>query len=578
MMFYAMKKSAVLAALLLASTASLQLANAQHHLRGMDSDEAVIDDTQGGRKLNTNAMHAMSMQQSHNHHSPPHHGQHNERQPRGQNQEEHHHPQNNNHHHGQEQHPAAKVKGQGEHYHQMPMMKAKKANHNPTPNNNNDHHHHHNNAAQQTTSHQHNNNGDDNHHHHHTSSASAKTKAQAVTTIPPSQHHDFSSRIVGGNNAGPGEFKFIASWDGSCGGSLIAPNMVLTAAHCAGIDGPLRIGSHLMSSGGVTRTVASQCSHPQYNDATTDNDYLILKLSQAVDTSKYPVVKLNNDASQPQDDEMLTVIGFGATSEGGSGSSRLQKVQVPANPHSVCAAQYQGVQRDIHLCAGFTSGGKDSCQGDSGGPIFEMQGTTAVQVGVVSFGDGCARPNKSGVYARVSGAYDWIQSTMKALDNDDTSNCLVSSGGGGGGGGGDGASPAASPVGFPTSSGDGSPSGSDGGESPSSSWWNGDSPSAGGGGDMFGGSPSSGNGKSPTGTFDGGSPDSWPTTWNGGDGGDWAPDSWPSWDGDDESSGESPASSSSSWWWNRALRGSSEEMVVNEADTTNDAERPNGAE
>lgn len=140
---------------------------------------------------------------------------------------------------------------------------------------------------------------------------------------------------------------------------------------------------------------------------------------------------------------MLTVIGFGALSEDGRGSDRLQQVQVPANSHDTCSSQYDGVQEDIHLCAGFTEGGKDSCQGDSGGPIFEIRNGVPVQVGVVSFGDGCARPNKSGVYARVSGAYDWITSTMSSLeggngcDGDSTGGGDGGNGGNGGDSGGD---------------------------------------------------------------------------------------------------------------------------------------------
>merc|ERR1719379_2882096 len=112
---------------------------------------------------------------------------------------------------------------------------------------------------------------------------------------------------------------------------------------------------------------------------------------------------------------MLTVIGFGSTSEGGPGSNRLQKVAVPTNSNQQCQSQYNGIDERIHLCAGFLEGGKDSCQGDSGGPIFRTQGSKRVQVGVVSYGEGCARPNFSGVYARVSGVYSWIQSQVCEL-------------------------------------------------------------------------------------------------------------------------------------------------------------------
>jgi trypsin len=232
------------------------------------------------------------------------------------------------------------------------------------------------------------------------------------------------SRIVGGTAASSGEYKFFASWDIGCGGSLIAPNIILTAAHCGDQDnGSVRIGSNLYSSGGITRRVTQQCKHPKYDSSLDIFDFMLLTLDSPVDTTKFPVIELNSDKSQPQVNEMLTVIGFGATKEGGSQSSTLLKVEVPANSNTECLKQYPGIVEAVNLCAGYTSGGKDSCQGDSGGPIFELRNGVPVQVGVVSFGDGCARPNRSGVYSRLSGGYDWIQKTMTKLNSGDLSGC-----------------------------------------------------------------------------------------------------------------------------------------------------------
>jgi trypsin len=234
----------------------------------------------------------------------------------------------------------------------------------------------------------------------------------------------FQNRIVGGTPAVPNEFKFIASLNVGCGGSLIAPGIILTAAHCAGNIRTARIGSNKANSGGVIKSVTTECMHPNYQSSTTTNDYLLLKLDSPVDINQYPPIQLNNNKAVPQTNQILTVIGYGATSEGGSGSNALLKVSVPANSHQQCNQQYGGsIVENVMFCAGNKSGGKDSCQGDSGGPIFEIRGGKPVQLGVVSFGEGCARPNRSGVYSRVSGAYDWIQTTMVKLNNGDTSGC-----------------------------------------------------------------------------------------------------------------------------------------------------------
>jgi len=108
----------------------------------------------------------------------------------------------------------------------------------------------------------------------------------------------------------------------------------------------------------------------------------------------------------------LTVSGWGALTEGGGSPTVLNSVDVPGMTNAQCNQYYPGSIGASELCAGQTSGGIDSCQGDSGGPLTYTTGGKTYAVGVVSWGSGCARPNKPGVYARVTAVLPWIQQEM----------------------------------------------------------------------------------------------------------------------------------------------------------------------
>jgi trypsin len=230
-------------------------------------------------------------------------------------------------------------------------------------------------------------------------------------------------RIVGGEHTKiekhPWQVALQARGQFFCGGSIIAERWILTAAHC--FEHSQRIGNWRAKAGAtnyvkdnVWAPIVRIVIHPKYDASTYENDIALVKLDTKAAGKVIP--RAEASMSVPVG-EPLEVTGWGAITEDGEGSKVLQKVEVPYADTSACNAReaYNGRIRAGMLCAGYPAGGKDACQGDSGGPlVWYSQSEGPFLVGVVSWGEGCARELKYGVYTRVSAYNDWIDETIAA--------------------------------------------------------------------------------------------------------------------------------------------------------------------
>jgi len=239
---------------------------------------------------------------------------------------------------------------------------------------------------------------------------------------------ELDTRIVGGYPAAKGRYPYFtavrfyqANGAGyaSCGGTLIAKDIILCAAHCYDsadfslASSFVRVGTEdtTVTTGYYQAYMEKVIPHPSYNSATNKNDVLVIKLKTAI-TQVAPVA-LNTNSAVPAVGAAEIVFGFGTTSFGGTSSNVLLEVGQNAVSYTTCNNYYGNIFDAGMICS--YSAGKDSCQGDSGGPLIlagSSSAATDIQVGIVSFGDGCAKIGVPGVYTRVSYYTAWIQSQI----------------------------------------------------------------------------------------------------------------------------------------------------------------------
>jgi trypsin len=215
-------------------------------------------------------------------------------------------------------------------------------------------------------------------------------------------------QIIGGTRASTAQHPYVvylAKSDGFqfCGGTLIGAVTVVTAAHCV-VDQSatdLRVvagrDDKHNSNTGVVVAVKRMWVHPNFTHVRGGSDIAVLTVSKRLRYRPAPVAG-PGDTQLYQAGKSSTILGWGRTTEGGSTSRYLLAAAVPVVSDADCRHAYADYSPNSMVCAGFSEGGVDTCQGDSGGPMM----VDGKLVGIASWGDGCARPGRYGVYTRVA--------------------------------------------------------------------------------------------------------------------------------------------------------------------------------
>lgn len=244
--------------------------------------------------------------------------------------------------------------------------------------------------------------------------ASSSDNSSAEDEIP---------RIVGGYRLGQHQYPYVAGYSSQqgdqliflCGASIISKTFVLTAAHCVDVKtnglGVVRVGSLTKNQGGEVVKVKAAFVHELFK-TQVDHDFALLQLEQPLKLSKtVKKVHLPEKNFEIPEGESVFVAGWGRLAEHGALSNQLMGIHLKVFNTKKCVEIYSNMEEQAsknNICT-YVGQGKDACDGDSGGGLIHK----SVIVGVVSFGEGCAREGVPGVYSKVSMVVDWIKEVME---------------------------------------------------------------------------------------------------------------------------------------------------------------------
>ena len=240
---------------------------------------------------------------------------------------------------------------------------------------------------------------------------------------------DVTTNIVGGQDAtiadAPWQVALITAsatteYDGQfCGGSLIATQWVVTAAHCVFENGKVSAPSSIKILAGQATLLQNANNravpisniyvHPLYSSSADTDDIALIKLTSPLALVAGSIQKIDLPSAPAPTGVSDLITGWGAIADGSTNyPTALRKTTVNVLPDATCASSYSpGYDANKMLCAGSPALDRDTCQGDSGGPLARLVNTWVLE-GITSFGNGCANGKDPGVYTEVYTYRSWI--------------------------------------------------------------------------------------------------------------------------------------------------------------------------